>query len=77
MAKKPTYEELEQKVKEFKITSLSLNRMKAALKESEDKYRNLVNLTLTLHKTSFKNALECFEMCVRSFFLDRCVFNHT
>ena len=45
MARKPTYEELEKKVKEFKKTGLSLNRMKAALKESEDRYRNLVNLS--------------------------------
>ena len=44
MARKPTYEELEQRIKEFKMTGLSLNGMKAALKESEAKYRNLVNL---------------------------------
>jgi len=45
MAKKPTYEELERKVKELKKIADKCKRAEVALKESEDKYRSLVEST--------------------------------
>ncbi len=45
MPNKPTYEELEQRVKELEITAPSLNNVKTALRESENQFQALVNLT--------------------------------
>lgn len=46
MAEKPTYEELEQKVKELEADSAELNRLQTELKESEEKYRALFEQTI-------------------------------
>ena len=43
MAKKPTYEELEQRVKELEKEAAKLKQAERALQESEGKYRLLVN----------------------------------
>ena len=43
MAKKPSYEELEQKVKELKNVSVALRRAESALRESEERYRLVLN----------------------------------
>ncbi len=43
MSEKPTYEELEQRVKELEKESAKLKRAERALQESEEKYRLLVN----------------------------------
>ena len=45
MAKKPTYEELEQRVKELQLEANKLKHTEETLKESEEKYRSLVNST--------------------------------
>lgn len=45
MAKKPSYEELEQKVKELKKETAKLKQTDEALRESEEKYRNLFKNT--------------------------------
>jgi len=42
MAKKPTYEELEQRLKEIEVDALNLRQAEAMLRESESKYRTLV-----------------------------------
>jgi polar amino acid transport system substrate-binding protein len=42
MAKKPTYEELEQRVKELEEEFLECKKIKEALRESEEKYRSLL-----------------------------------
>jgi len=44
MAKRPTYEELEQRVKELKRQSLECKRAEEALREGENKYRELADL---------------------------------
>ena len=41
MVRKPTYEELEQRVKEFDEEVIKHKQAKEALRESEEKYRNL------------------------------------
>jgi PAS domain S-box-containing protein len=45
MPDKPTYKELEQRVKDLEINDLSLNRMTAPPRECEDPFRTLVNLS--------------------------------
>ena len=45
MAAKPTYEELEQRVKELKKLEAERKQADAALKESETKFRSLFNLS--------------------------------
>jgi PAS domain S-box-containing protein len=42
MAKKPTYEELEQRVRELEVEAVERKRMEDALRESEEKYREVV-----------------------------------
>lgn len=42
MLKKPTYEELEQRVKELKIEAIKLKQAEDALRESEEKYRTVL-----------------------------------
>jgi len=42
MARKPTYEQLEQRAKELEKESVEHNRVEEALRESEEKYRSLV-----------------------------------
>jgi two-component system, sporulation sensor kinase E len=44
MAKRPTYEELEQRVKELERQSLECKRAEEALREGENKYRELADL---------------------------------
>jgi PAS domain S-box-containing protein len=44
LEKKPTYEELEQRVKELERESLERKRAEEALRESEGKYRELADL---------------------------------
>ena len=46
MAKKPTYEELEQRVKELEKESAERKKAEAALRESEEKYRIVVENSL-------------------------------
>ena len=41
MAKKPTCEELERRVKELKNEAFARKQAEEALRESEEKYRNL------------------------------------
>ncbi len=43
MAKKPTYEELEQRVKEFENEAFEHKQVEEALRESEEKYRSLLD----------------------------------
>jgi len=45
MSKKPTYEELEQKVKELEKEAIDRKRVEEALRESEVRYRHLVDLS--------------------------------
>ena len=45
MAKKPTYEELEQRIKELKKEVLGRKRAEKELRESEERYRSLVEST--------------------------------
>ena len=44
MAMKPTYEELEQKIKELKKLETKLDDTKAVLEESEERYRRLFEM---------------------------------
>ena len=48
MAKKPTYEELEQRIKELENEALEPKRAEEALRESEEKYRALFERSLEL-----------------------------
>ena len=48
MAKKPTYEELEQRIKELENEALERKRTEEALRESEEKYRALFERSLEL-----------------------------
>jgi PAS domain S-box-containing protein len=43
MADKPTYEELEQRIKEFRKEAVERKKFEEALKESEERYRSLVD----------------------------------
>ena len=43
MERKPTYEELEQRVKELEKESLKHRKAKDALRESEERYKHLVD----------------------------------
>ena len=52
MAKKPTYEELEQRVKELENEALERKPAEEALRESEQRYRSL-----------FENMLNGFAYC--------------
>jgi len=45
MAKKPTYEELEQRIKKLKKEALGRKQAKEELRESEERYRSLVEST--------------------------------
>ncbi|GAF80361.1 unnamed protein product, partial [marine sediment metagenome] len=47
MARKPTYEELEQRVKELEKEALEHKRVEEVLRESEEKYSKLVENSLT------------------------------
>ena len=42
MAKKPTYEELEQRIKELEKEFLERKKAEEALRESEERYRSLL-----------------------------------
>ena len=44
MTDKPTYEELEKRVKELEISEAKFKRAEMALQESEEKYRTLFNM---------------------------------
>jgi len=44
MAKKSTYEELEQRIKELEEESVKSKRIEAALRESEERYRQIFNI---------------------------------
>jgi len=46
MSSKPTYEELEQKIKQLEIKSFELKRLQTELKENEEKYRALFEQTI-------------------------------
>ena len=45
MGGKPTYEELEQRVKDLKRASVKRKQSEEALREDEERYRNLVRLS--------------------------------
>jgi len=47
MARKPTYDELEQRVKELEKETLEHKRVEEVLRESEEKYSKLVENSLT------------------------------
>jgi PAS domain S-box-containing protein len=58
MAKKPSYEELKQKVKELKKEAHNLKRAEAALRESEEHYRTLYeNIPVGVYRTTFEGKI--------------------
>ncbi len=42
MARKPTYEELEQRVKELEKEAINAKKTEEALRESDERYRSLI-----------------------------------
>ncbi|MBL7177914.1 MAG: PAS domain S-box protein [Desulfobacteraceae bacterium] len=45
MVRKPTYEELEKRIKELETEALEIKRAKEALRESEERFRNVADFT--------------------------------
>ena len=70
MAKKPTYEELEQRVKELENETVERKRAEEALRESEVKYHNIFNNAqagIFRTRISDGKVLECNDRFARTF----------
>ena len=62
MCKKPTYEELEQRIKKLKEGSLCENRIKEELKENREKYRSILkNIEEGYFETDIKGNITFFN----------------
>jgi len=60
MAKKPTYEELEQRVKELENEALGRKQVEEELRESEEKFRHLVKNSNDVFVIIDENGKEIF-----------------
>jgi len=70
MAKKPTYEELEQRVKELEKGAFDRKRVDEALWKSEEKYRNIFNnaqVGIFRTRISDGKVLECNDRFARTY----------
>ncbi len=82
MAKKPTYEELELRVKQLECETLDLKSVEAALRKSEEKYRNIYNrVQVGIFRTSLSDGkvLECNDRFAKTYGFDsreECINNY-
>ena len=55
--KKPTYDELEQRVKELERNESARKRAEKIMLESEEKFRNIVEISLSSNPTSLYTSI--------------------
>ena len=75
MPGKPTYEEIEQRLKDLDKESVNCKRTEEALQKSEKRFKNVTNSIeelLVLLDQNFKIQLINFDLCGRKYLKNSC-----